>query len=63
MASVVKVAFDRWIFPALDHGRSGTIAIFAIVPGEGQDASQAWPGPTTARHQWRPDQMTNQPDY
>ena len=44
----------RW-FSALHHGRSGAIALFAIAPGEGQDVSQAWPGPTTAYYQWRPD--------
>ncbi|CAJ1230217.1 hypothetical protein [Lactiplantibacillus xiangfangensis] len=40
MASVVKVVLTG-DFPVLDHGRSGTIAHLAIVPGEGQDVSQA----------------------
>jgi len=26
-------------FPTLNHGRSGTVAYFATVPGEGQDRS------------------------
>ncbi|WP_338209096.1 hypothetical protein [Lactiplantibacillus paraxiangfangensis] len=38
MASVVKVVLTG-DFPVLDHGRAGTIAYFAIVPGEGQDRS------------------------
>ncbi|WP_338210902.1 hypothetical protein [Lactiplantibacillus paraxiangfangensis] len=40
MTSVVKVALTG-DFPVLGHGRSGTIAFFATVPGEGQDVSQA----------------------
>ena len=39
--------------PALRHGLSGTLAICASVPGEGQDVPQAWTGPTTACYQWR----------
>ncbi|CAJ1227486.1 hypothetical protein [Lactiplantibacillus xiangfangensis] len=40
MASVVQVALTG-DFPVLGHGLSGTIVLFAIVPGEGQDVSQA----------------------
>ncbi|WP_338209653.1 hypothetical protein [Lactiplantibacillus paraxiangfangensis] len=36
MISVVKVALTG-DFPVLGHGRSGTIASFASVPGEGLD--------------------------
>ena len=36
MASVVKVALTG-DFPVLGHGRSGTITLFVIAPGEGQD--------------------------
>ena len=51
MASVVNVAFGRRNLSALRHGPAGTLAILARVPGEGQDAPQAWTDPTTACHQ------------
>ncbi|MFC6202244.1 hypothetical protein ACFP1L_10215 [Lactiplantibacillus nangangensis] len=55
MASVVLVAFGRRILSALRHGPAGTIAGLATVPGEGQDVSQAWTGPTTACHPRQPE--------
>ncbi len=53
--SVVMLALDWRFLPILHHGRSGTIAGYATVPGEGQDVSQAWPGPTTADSQRQPE--------
>ena len=37
MPSVVRVALYRPVLPMLRHGRSGTLAFLARVPGEGQD--------------------------
>ena len=46
--------------PTLRHGPAGTVAGFATVPGEGQDVSQAWPGPATACYQRRPEAAIKQ---
>ncbi len=41
--------------PTLRHGRSGTLALLARVPGEVQDVPQAWTGPTAACYQSQPE--------